>query len=131
LAILPTTEAIKVLQENSDETRRMLSDEQYQAQTSQSVFDALGAIEQKPFDAYVMDYKLPDGSGLDVAERKPSPISLFGASLYRFRVLTIRGFLENRASSMFSFVMNAGNFPGLIISIRLSKIRTCVLSDIE
>ena len=47
----------------------MLSDEQYQAQTSQSVFDALGAIEQKPFDAYVMDYKLPDGSGLDVAER--------------------------------------------------------------
>jgi DNA-binding NtrC family response regulator len=48
---------------------RMLSDEQYQAQTSQSVFDALGAIEQKPFDAYVMDYKLPDGSGLDVAER--------------------------------------------------------------
>src|ERR1700730_17227573 len=49
--------------------QRMLSDEQYQVQTSQSVADALGAIEQKPFDAYVMDYKLPDGSGLDVAER--------------------------------------------------------------
>jgi DNA-binding NtrC family response regulator len=48
---------------------RMLSDEQYQVQTSQSVADALGAIEQKPFDVYVMDYKLPDGSGLDVAER--------------------------------------------------------------
>jgi DNA-binding NtrC family response regulator len=47
----------------------MLSDEQYQVQTSQSVADALGAIEQKPFDAYVLDYKLPDGSGLDVAER--------------------------------------------------------------
>ena len=47
----------------------MLSDEQYKVQTSQSVADALGAIEQKPFDAYVMDYKLPDGSGLDVAER--------------------------------------------------------------
>ena len=46
---------------------RMLSDEQYQVQTSQSVFDAFAAIEQKPFDAYVMDYKLPDGSGLDVA----------------------------------------------------------------
>ena len=27
------------------------------------------AIEQKPFDAYVLDYKLPDGTGLDVAER--------------------------------------------------------------
>jgi DNA-binding NtrC family response regulator len=49
--------------------QRMLSDEQYQVQTSQSVADALGAFEQKPFDAYVMDYKLPDGSGLDVAER--------------------------------------------------------------
>jgi two-component system response regulator HydG len=47
---------------------RMLSDEQYQVQTSQSVGDALSAIEQKPFDVYVMDYKLPDGTGLDVAE---------------------------------------------------------------
>jgi DNA-binding NtrC family response regulator len=49
--------------------QRILSDEQYQVQTSQSVADALRAIEQKPFDAYVLDYKLPDGSGLDVAER--------------------------------------------------------------
>src|SRR6266403_368119 len=48
---------------------RMLSDEQYRVQTSQSVVDALSAIEQKPFDVYVMDYKLPDGTGLDVAER--------------------------------------------------------------
>ena len=36
---------------------------------SQSVAEAYRAIEQKPFDAYVMDYKLPDGTGLDVAER--------------------------------------------------------------
>jgi DNA-binding NtrC family response regulator len=49
--------------------QRMLSDEQYQVQTSQSVGDAFRAIEQKPFDAYVLDYKLLDGSGLDVAER--------------------------------------------------------------
>src|ERR1700686_481664 len=48
---------------------RMLSDEQYQVQISQSVADALGAIGQKLFDIYVMDYKLPDGTGLDVAER--------------------------------------------------------------
>jgi DNA-binding NtrC family response regulator len=47
----------------------MLSDQNYQVQTSQSVADAILAIEQKSFDAYVMDYKLPDGSGLDVAER--------------------------------------------------------------
>ena len=48
---------------------RILSDQHYQVQTSQSVADAILAIEQKSFDAYVMDYKLPDGSGLDVAER--------------------------------------------------------------
>ena len=48
---------------------RMLSDEQHKVQTSQSVADALGAIEQKAFDAYVIDFKLPDGSGLDIAER--------------------------------------------------------------
>jgi CheY-like chemotaxis protein len=49
--------------------RSMLSHEQYQVQTGQSVADAFRAIEQKPFDAYVLDYKLPDGSGLDIAER--------------------------------------------------------------
>jgi DNA-binding NtrC family response regulator len=47
----------------------MLSDEQYKVQTSQSVADALRAVEQKHFDAYVIDCILPDGSGLDVAER--------------------------------------------------------------
>jgi DNA-binding NtrC family response regulator len=49
--------------------QRMLSDQHYQVQTSQSVADAILAIEQKSFDAYVIDFKLPDGSGLDVAER--------------------------------------------------------------
>jgi DNA-binding NtrC family response regulator len=48
---------------------RMLSDEQYQVHISQSVADALEAIEQKLFDAYVLDYKLPDGTGLDIADR--------------------------------------------------------------
>src|SRR6202790_1630277 len=48
---------------------RMFSDEQSQVQISQSVADALGAIGQKLFDVYVMDYKLPDGTGLDVAEQ--------------------------------------------------------------
>jgi two-component system response regulator FixJ len=49
--------------------QRMLSDQHYQVQTSQSVADAILAIEQKSFDAYVIDCKLLDGSGLDVAER--------------------------------------------------------------
>ena len=48
---------------------RMLSIDQYQVQTSHSVADALRCIEEKLFDVYVVDYKLPDGSGLYVAEQ--------------------------------------------------------------
>jgi DNA-binding NtrC family response regulator len=83
---------------------RMLADEQYKVQTSHSVADALGAIEQKPFDVYVMDYKLPDGSGLDVAERirlkwGAAPIILIsgydrGAVALRAEKLRISDFLE-------------------------------------
>ena len=39
----------------------MLSDEHYKVQTSQSVADALRAIEQRHFEAYVIDCILPDG----------------------------------------------------------------------
>ena len=49
--------------------QRSLADEHYKVHISHSVAHALAAVEQKPFDAYVMDYKLPDGSGFDVAER--------------------------------------------------------------
>jgi DNA-binding NtrC family response regulator len=48
--------------------QRMLSNEQCKVQTCQTIADAVGAIEKKAFDAYVIDYKLPNGSGLDVAE---------------------------------------------------------------
>jgi DNA-binding NtrC family response regulator len=48
---------------------RMLSLEEYEVRTSQSVEEAVTAIEQNRFDAYVLDHRLPDGSGLDVAER--------------------------------------------------------------
>src|SRR6476646_3678540 len=83
---------------------RMLSEEQYTVQTSQSVADALAIIEQKPFDVYVMDYKLPDGSGLDVAERirskgSEAPIILMSgydrsAVALRAEKLRISDFLE-------------------------------------
>jgi DNA-binding NtrC family response regulator len=48
---------------------RMLSLEEYEVRTSQSVEDAVTAIEEKSFDAYLLDYRLQDGTGLDVAER--------------------------------------------------------------
>jgi two-component system, NtrC family, response regulator HydG len=47
---------------------RMLSLKEYQVRTSQSVEEAVTAIEENRFDAYVLDHRLP-GSGLDVAER--------------------------------------------------------------
>jgi two-component system response regulator HydG len=48
---------------------RMLSLEEYEVRTSQSVEEAVTAIEEKSFDAYLLDYRLQDGTGLDVAER--------------------------------------------------------------
>jgi DNA-binding NtrC family response regulator len=48
---------------------QMLSLEEYEVRTSQSVEEAVTVIEEKRFDAYVLDHRLPDGSGLDVAER--------------------------------------------------------------
>ncbi len=73
--------------------QRMLSYEKYQVQTSQSVADALRAVEEKPFDAYVMDDKLPDGSGLDVAERirsKGSEAPIILMSGYDASAVTLR-----------------------------------------
>jgi DNA-binding NtrC family response regulator len=82
----------------------MLSSERYQVEMSQSVANALEAIERKPFDLYVMDYKLPDGSGLDIAERIRSkwgaaPIILISgydrsAVAWRAEKLRISDFLE-------------------------------------
>jgi two-component system response regulator HydG len=48
---------------------RMLFGEKYEVRAANSVADALKVIEQEAFDVYVLDYKLPDGSGLDVAAR--------------------------------------------------------------
>jgi DNA-binding NtrC family response regulator len=47
----------------------MLPDELYCVEASHSVADALGVVADKSFDLYVLDYKLLDGSGFDVAER--------------------------------------------------------------
>jgi DNA-binding NtrC family response regulator len=60
---------------------RMLSGDEYEVRATNSVAAALKIIEQESFDVYVLDYKLPDGSGLDVAgrireKRGAAPISL-------------------------------------------------------
>jgi DNA-binding NtrC family response regulator len=48
---------------------RMLSIDQCEVQISHSVAEAIAFIEEKLFDLYVVDYKLGDGCGLDIAER--------------------------------------------------------------
>jgi DNA-binding NtrC family response regulator len=49
--------------------RHMLADKQYQVQVCQSAADAFEAIEKRLYDVYIIDYKLADGTGIDVAER--------------------------------------------------------------
>jgi DNA-binding NtrC family response regulator len=48
---------------------QMLAPGAYEVRTTQTIDDALAAIKEKAFDAYILDYRLRDGSGLDVAER--------------------------------------------------------------
>src|ERR1700730_3277283 len=58
----------------------MLSDEQYQVQTSQSVADAYRAIEEKPFDAYLLTTNcrtVPDSMSRSGFGRKGMKLRLF------------------------------------------------------
>jgi len=48
---------------------RILEDEQYDVHTSQSVSGANDTLVKRSFDAYLLDYRLQDGTGLQVAER--------------------------------------------------------------
>ena len=73
--------------------QRMLSDEKYEVQSANSVADALKVIQQKSFDVHLLDYKLPDGSGLDVAERirsKGSEAPIILMSGYDTSAVTLR-----------------------------------------
>jgi DNA-binding NtrC family response regulator len=48
---------------------RILENEQYDVHTSQSVSGAAETLVKRSFDAYLLDYRLQDGTGLQVAER--------------------------------------------------------------
>jgi DNA-binding NtrC family response regulator len=82
----------------------MLPDELYSVQSCHSAADALGVVAKKSFDVYVLDYKLRDGSGFDVAERirskwSAAPIILMSgydpsAVAVRSEKLGISDFLE-------------------------------------
>jgi DNA-binding NtrC family response regulator len=49
--------------------RRILSDEHYAVTTSSSVQEAFQQTDETRFDAFILDYRLSDGPGLEVAER--------------------------------------------------------------
>ena len=48
---------------------QILRDQQYDVYTSQSVTSAAETVTERSFDAYLLDYRLPDGNGLQVAEK--------------------------------------------------------------
>jgi DNA-binding NtrC family response regulator len=48
---------------------RILQDQQYDVYTSQSVTSAAETLTERSFDAYLLDYRLDDGTGLQVAEK--------------------------------------------------------------
>jgi CheY-like chemotaxis protein len=48
--------------------QRMVSPANYEVQFSETIAGAIRVIGQRAFDLYLLDYKLPDGSGLDIAE---------------------------------------------------------------
>jgi DNA-binding NtrC family response regulator len=48
---------------------RILQDQQYDVYTSQSVISAAETLAERSFDAYLLDYLLADGTGLQVAEK--------------------------------------------------------------
>src|SRR5258708_34328825 len=48
---------------------RILKDQQYDVYTSQSVGGAAETLTEGSFDAYLLDYRLSDGTGLQVAEK--------------------------------------------------------------
>jgi two-component system NtrC family response regulator len=48
---------------------RILQDQQYDVYTSQSVVSAAETLAERSFDAYLLDNRLADGNGLQVAEK--------------------------------------------------------------
>jgi DNA-binding NtrC family response regulator len=48
---------------------RILQDQQYDVYTSQSVVSAAETLAERSFDAYLLDYRLADGTGLQLAEK--------------------------------------------------------------
>jgi len=53
-------------EDSAEMLKLMLSAEDYEVHTAQSVEEAMAAAQAQEFDLYVLDKRLPDGSGTDL-----------------------------------------------------------------
>ena len=68
-------------EDTSEMLKLLLSQEDYEVSTALSCEDALKLVREKEFDLYVLDRRLPDGSGLklcqDLAQATPGVPCIF------------------------------------------------------
>ncbi len=56
-------------EDTSEMLKLLLSNEDYEVSTAPTIEDALKLVQQKTFDLYVLDRRLPDGSGLELCQK--------------------------------------------------------------
>ena len=55
--------------DSAEMLKLILADVDYEVETASSIEQALQMAEQREFDLYVLDKRLPDGSGLELCKR--------------------------------------------------------------
>jgi CheY-like chemotaxis protein len=55
--------------DSAEMLKLILADVDYEVETASSIEQALQIAEQREFDLYVLDKRLPDGSGLELCKR--------------------------------------------------------------
>jgi CheY-like chemotaxis protein len=55
--------------DSAEMLKLILADVDYEVETASSIEQALQKAEQREFDLYVLDKRLPDGSGLELCKR--------------------------------------------------------------
>src|SRR6185295_13942710 len=53
-------------EDSAEMFRLLVSSEDYEVETAQTVAEAMARARSEPFDLYVLDKRLPDGSGMDL-----------------------------------------------------------------
>lgn len=56
-------------EDSSEMLKLVLSESDYEVQTARTIEDAIQLAQTRGFDLYVLDKRLPDGSGLELCER--------------------------------------------------------------